>query len=170
MVIAMTRLERIVRHLFYPPWLARLRFPGHALDAIERAVHGAESRHRGEIRFAIEAGLTLPALLGGVSARQRAHEVFSLLRVWDTEENNGVLVYVLLADHDVEILADRGIGAHVAAEEWQRICHEMESAFRRGAFEEGAVAGIRALGEVLARHFPAGAGQRNELPNRPTLL
>lgn len=161
---------RLFRHLFYPPWLARLRFPRRALDAIERAVRETEALHRGEIRFAVEASLAVPALLRGVSARQRAAEVFSLLRVWDTEENCGVLIYVLLADRDVEILPDRGIRARVPAEEWQRICHGMESAFRRGAFEEGAVAGIRALAEVLARHFPAGLEHRNELPNRPTLL
>ncbi len=166
----MNGLGRILRHLFFPPWLARLRFPRPTLDAIERAVHAAESRHRGEIRFAVEASLTLRALLDATTPRRRAAEVFSLLRVWDTEENNGVLVYVLLADRDVEIIADRGIRARVPPEEWQRICHGMEAAFRRGAFEEGAVAGIAAIGEVLARHFPAGAGEKNELPNRPTLL
>jgi hypothetical protein len=166
----MNRPARILRHLFFPPWMVRLRFPRRTLDAIERAVHGAESRHRGEIRFAIEASLTLPALLSGMTPRHRAAEVFSLLRVWDTEENNGVLVYLLLADHDVEILVDRGIRARVAQEEWQQICHGMEAAFRRGAFGEGAISGIQAIGEVLARHFPAGAGEKNELPNRPTLL
>lgn len=170
MVSAMTKLRRILRHLFFPPWLARLRFPAPALDAIERAVHGAESLHRGEIRFAVEASLALPALVSGLGARQRAAQVFSLLRVWDTEENNGVLVYVLLADRDVEILADRGIRSRVSQEEWQRICHMMEAAFGRGAFTEGAVAGIHALGELLARHFPAGAEHKNELPNRPTIL
>lgn len=166
----MSNPGRIFRHLFFPPWVARLRFSRRTLDAIERAVHEVEALHRGEIRFAVEASLTLPALLGGTSARHRAAQVFSLLRVWDTEENCGVLVYVLLADHDVEILADRGIRARVSQDEWQRICHLMETAFRGGDFEEGAVAGIRALGEVLARHFPAGLEHKNELPNRPTIL
>jgi uncharacterized membrane protein len=161
---------RILRHLFFPPWAARLRFPGRTLDVVERAVHEAESLHRGEVRFAVEASLTLPALLAGLSARDRAAQVFSLLRVWDTEENTGVLIYLLLADHDVEIVVDRGINARVSPEEWQRICGLMEEAFRRGAFESGAVSGIRAVSELLARHFPAGREQVNELPNRPAML
>lgn len=166
----MLNLPRIVRHLFFPPWLVRLRFPARTLDAIERAVHESELLHAGEIRFAVEASLTLPALLQGRGARERTAEVFSLLRVWDTEQNSGVLIYLLLAEHDVEIVADRGLAAKVQPEEWQRICGAMEDSFRKGMFEAGAVEGIRAVGELLARHCPSGREQANELPNRPTVL
>jgi uncharacterized membrane protein len=161
---------RLLRHLFFFPWWVRARFSARTLDAIERVVRDTEALHRGEIRFAVEASLTLPALLRGVSARHRAAEVFSLLRVWDTAENSGVLIYLLLADHDVEIVADRGIGARVSAQEWQRICGMMEEAFHRGEFETGAVSGIRAIGELLARHFPASGEAVDELPNRPAIL
>jgi len=166
----MMQLIRFLRHLFFLPWWLRTRFPRRTLDAIERAVRESEASHRGEIRFAVEASLALPALLRGTGARDRAMEAFSLLRVWDTAENSGVLIYLLLADHDVEIVADRGISAKVPTEEWQRICGVMEAAFRRGEFEAGVVAGIRAVGELLARHFPAGAEARDELPNRPEIL
>jgi uncharacterized membrane protein len=161
---------RFLRHLFFFPWWVRARFPTRTLDAIERAVRDAEALHRGEIRFAVEGSLALPALLRAISARQRAAEVFSLLRVWDTAENSGVLIYLLLADRDVEIVADRGISARVAPEEWQRICGRMEEAFGRGEFESGAVNGIRAVGELLARHFPAGPSPVDELPDRPIIL
>jgi len=167
---AMIDLARIFRHLFFPPWLARLRFPGPTLDAIERAVHAAESLHTGEIRFAVEASLTLPALLKGTSARGRAAQVFSLLRVWDTEENSGALIYLLLADRDVEIVVDRGLAAKVQPQEWQHICKAMEESFRGGMLEAGSIEGIRAVGELLARHFPSEGKPTNELPNRPTIL
>lgn len=161
---------RILRHLFFPPWWLRVRFPRHALAAIERAVRESETRHAGQIQFAIEASLPLRALLAGVSPRARAEELFATLRVWDTAENNGVLIYLLLADRDVEIVADRGIAARVAPAEWEAICREMEQAFRRGEFEAGALAGVRAVGALLARHYPPHADQVNELPDRPTLL
>jgi uncharacterized membrane protein len=166
----MLNMTRLFRHLFFSPWLARLRFPGSSLNAIERAVHESESLHAGEIRFAVEASLTLPALLQGLGARERAAEVFSLLRVWDTEQNSGVLIYLLLAERDVEIVADRGLAAKVQPEEWRRICEVMEDSFRKGMFEAGAIEGVRAVGELLARHFPSGREQINELPNRPTVL
>jgi uncharacterized membrane protein len=140
------------------------------MKAIEEAVKSSELAHRGEIRFAAEAALDGAALLAGQSARERALEVFSLLRVWDTEENNGVLVYLLLADHDVEIVADRGLNGKVSAAEWEAICHRMEAAFRRRAFGEGVVAGVEEISLLLARHYPGRAGDRNELPDRPALL
>lgn len=166
----MLNLKRLFRHLFFPPWLARLRFPARSLNAIEGAVHASEALHTGEIRFAVEVSLTLPALLQGLSARERAAEVFSLLRVWDTEQNSGVLIYLLLAERDVEIVADRGLAAKVQPQEWQRICEAMEDLFRKGMFEAGALEGIRAVGELLARHFPAEREQIDELPNRPRML
>jgi uncharacterized membrane protein len=156
-------LKRIARHLFF--------FKGKLpMAAIERAIASSEAGHRGEIRFAAENALDGPALLAGQSARARALEIFSQLGVWDTEENNGVLIYLLLADHDIEIVADRGINAKVAPADWERICRDMEQALRRGAYEEGVVTGIKEVSALLARHYPPRPGDRNELPNEPVAL
>lgn len=161
---------RILRHLFTPPWRVRRAFPARSLRAIEAAIRSAERSHSGEIRFAVESALDLGPLWRGQSARSRALAVFSELRVWDTERNNGVLIYLLLADHDVEILADRGVAARVGPAEWERICREMEACFRAGRFEEGVIAGIRAVGSHLARHFHSVGGGDNELPDAPLVL
>jgi uncharacterized membrane protein len=108
-------------------------------------------------------------VLAKLPPRERALEVFGLLRVWDTEHNNGVLVYVLLADRDVEIVADRGIHRHVGEAAWQRVCETMEAAFRAGRYEQGALAGIEAISALLAGAFPRGGGA-DELPNRPVVI
>jgi uncharacterized membrane protein len=162
--------RRILRHLATSPLAARRAFPGHALAAIEAAIAEAERSHAGEIRFAVEGALELGALLRGQAPRERALAAFGSLGVWDTEHNNGVLIHVLLADRDVEIVADRGVSARVGTGELEAVCRVMESAFREGRFEEGAVQGVRALGELLARHFPRQAGERDELPDRPVIL
>lgn len=163
-------LGRILRHLFIAPWQVRLYFPATSLVAIDAEIARCEATHQGEIRFAVEAALDLGALLAGQSARERAIEVFSQLRVWDTERNNGVLIYILLADHDVEILADRGTYGKVGVAEWEGICRNMEQAFRDRRFEEGVIAGIRAVSAQLARHFPKEGPGQNELPNAPVVL
>ncbi len=163
-------MVRILRHLFMPPWLARRYFPRAAMARIERAISESEALHNGEIRFAVEAALDLPALLHGQNARQRAMEVFSQLRVWDTEHNSGVLIYLLLADRDVEIVADRGIHAKVGSAEWERICRQMEAAFRARRFEEGVMAGMREITALLVLHFPVRNENPNELPDRPVVL
>jgi len=147
----------------------RRAFPSGALDRIEQAIAAAESRHAGQLVLAVEPALPVGRVLAGLSPRERALEVFGLLRVWDTERNNGVLVYLLLADRDVEIVADRGIHRQVGDEAWQAICHTMEAAFRDGHYEEGALAGIEAISAALARAFPKGEGG-DELPNRPVLI
>ena len=166
------KLARAIRHLCSGSLLLRRRFDADALAAVEGAVRRAEAQHAGQIRFAVEAGLSLPALWRGQGPRERAIEVFSELRVWDTEYNNGVLIYVLLADRDVEIVADRGVaGGVVPASEWEACCRVMEAHFRAGAFTDGAVAGIEAVAAVLARHSPARRGVNvNELPDAPALL
>lgn len=165
-----TGFKRLLRHLMTGGFHVRRRFPPEAFERIEAAIREEEATHRGEICFALEAALPLGALLAGLGARARAIQVFSELRVWDTEENNGVLIYLLLADQDVEIVADRGIHRAAGAGAWEAICHEMEAAFREGRFEEGVVAGIRRVSELLRRHFPAEGGPRNELSDRPVVL
>lgn len=160
-------IARLFRHLFFTQHRLRQAFPDRTLDAIEQTVREAERRHLGEIRFAVESALEPGAIWHRESGKARAMEVFSQLHVWDTERNNGVLIYVLLADHDVEIIADRGIARHVAEHEWHNICQAMEKAFARNAFEEGSIAAIRAVSDLLARHFPAEGDNVDELPNRP---
>lgn len=140
------------------------------MTAVEQAIGKSEKLHRGEVRFAVEDSLDGMALFAGQSARERAIEVFSLLRVWDTEENNGVLIYLLLADHDIEIVADRGINAKVSADEWESICHAMEAALRRGELGAAVVAGVEEVSRLLARHYPPRPGDRNELADRPVRL
>lgn len=167
------QLLRLIKHLVAPPWLAHRAFTGVALQAIEDAVAAAEKRHCGELRFVVEAGLPLGDLLHDISARQRAVEVFSQLRIWDTEHNSGVLIYVQLIDRRVEIVADRGISARVDQGDWDAVSRSMEAAFREGAYERGAVAAIESIGRLLAAHFPAtptSAENPNELPDRPVLL
>jgi len=162
-------LGRTFRHLFTTIWSVRRAFPPSSLDAIARAIKDTEATHEGQIRFAVEHALDLSQLLSGRSARERALDVFSQLRVWDTQHNNGVLIYLLLADRDVEIVADRGAHAH-AGQEWEAICRRMEERFARGDYEAGVVEGVRAVGQHLQRHFPAQRGGRNELPDQPVVL
>lgn len=165
------RFVRALRHALAPHWRTRLLFPRRSLDAIEAAIAKAESSHAGQIRFAVETALGPLHLWHDASPRARAIEVYSALRVWDTERNNGVLIYVLVADRDVEIVADRGLRERVRDSEWEAICRLMESHFREGRYREGAVAGVEAVGALLSRHYPRGGGGReNELPDRPTLL
>ncbi|MBL6749839.1 MAG: TPM domain-containing protein [Nevskia sp.] len=164
-------LRRLWRHLVTGHLRVRRDFPAVVLERIEAAIKDCESRHAGEIRFAVEPALAPAQVCRGLAARQRALEVFSHLRVWDTEHNNGVLVYLLLADRAVEIVADRGAaGDRVAPAEWQAVCRAMEQHFRDGEFEQGAVAGIRGVAAVLARHPPGRRGTGNELPDKPVIL
>jgi len=164
-------MKRIIRHLAFFPAQLKRAFPSSSLAAIERSIRACEDSHQGEIRFVVEGALGLIPLLKGVSARERAIEVFSALRVWDTEHNNGVLIYLLLADRDVEIVADRGVHRLAGDEVWEGICREMESAFAEGHFEEGAIAGIQAIGRCLAAYYPVGGGAKpNELADRPLVL
>lgn len=163
-------MNRILRHLLMPPWRVRNVFPPVTLNVIEAAIAASEKTHAGQIRFVVEAALHPLALWRGQSARARALEIFSQLRIWDTEDNNGVLVYLLLADHDVEIVADRGIHTRVGDAEWEMICRGMEAAFRQGRFEAGVADGIRAIGAHLARYYPRAGDGGNELVDEPVLL
>ncbi len=163
-------LGRLLRHLFGEDWAARRAFPAAALERITAVIAEQEKRHSGELRFVVEGGLPPLRVLGRQSARARAVELFSQLRVWDTGHNSGVLIYLLLADRDVEILADRGIAAKVGQPQWEAICRGMEQRFARGEYEQGVIEGLRAVGDLLAQHFPASADNPNELPDRPVVI
>jgi uncharacterized membrane protein len=163
-------LSRFCRHVFATRAGTRRVFTPQALAEIEAAIKDVESRHSGEIRFVVETALDVNELLADIAPRARALEVFGHTRVWDTEANNGVLIYVLLADRDVEILADRGIASRVPPAEWETICREIEAHYRAGRFAQGSVAGVRSVGQLLARHFPNDRGDANELPDQPILL
>ena len=166
----MDRLKRVFRHVFAPS--SRRLFPVESLERITRAVVDGERRHLGGICFAVEAGLSARAVWAGVDARTRAHEVFSQLRVWDTGANNGVLLFLLLADHRIELVADRGYDGRVSDAQWRGVCAQMESRLRAGEAEAAVVAGIAALSDLVAMHYPrnADAGDANELPDDPHLL
>lgn len=161
---------RFIRHLFTPPILTRTRFGPEVAAGISAAIRAAEERSSGEVRFAIETGLGIPELWSGLTPRERALQVFSQLAVWNTELRNGVLIYVLVADRDVEIVADRGAAARVDPADWEGVSRLMEDHFRAGRFREGAIAGVEAVGKLLEQQFPAGTANRDELPNQPTLL
>jgi uncharacterized membrane protein YgcG len=162
-------IKRIIKHLLQTHWHLRRAFPAPALLAIEQAIKDSEKSHAGEIRFVVEGALHSAPLFKGQSARERALEVFSKLRVWDTQNNNGVLIYLLLADRDVEIVADRGIYWKTAVDEWEKICHTMEAAFKDGDYTDGVVLGIQAVTQQLRTHFPA-TSAANRLPDTPVML
>ena len=166
----MVNFRRWLKHVFMPPWVWRRAFPQTTLDAIEAAIRASETTHNGEIRFAIENTLAASQVWRGMTGRERAIKVFSNLRAWDTEHNSGVLVYLLLADHNIEIVADRGIDARVDAVAWESIAQTMEAAFRLGEFERGALAGIEQIGALLATHFPPEGRNPDELANRPVII
>jgi uncharacterized membrane protein len=147
-----------------------LSFPADVLTDIENAVKQSESQHSGELRFAIENSLAPGWVWHGMSARFRATQIFSNLRVWDTEENSGVLIYVELADHEVHILADRGINKRVSQTEWDTIAQMMQSEFSQGNFRQGSLQGIERITSLLASHFPAKPENANELQNRPVII
>jgi len=159
---------RLARHIFMPRRGLRRAFDESALVAIEQAIADSEKTHGGEIRVALEASLEPAELFSDLTPRQRALQAFAELGVWDTELNNGVLIYVLWADHDVEIVADRGFNGRVGAQQWSDVCQRMEQLFSQGAAARALVTGIQAAGALIAQHYPA--VDRNELPDRPVLL
>ena len=163
-------IQRILKHLLMTKWQVKRAFPRDALAAIGNAIKANETAHVGQIRFVVEGALHSAALFTGQSARERAIEVFSQLCVWDTEHNNGVLIYLLLADRAVEIIADRGVHVRVGAHDWETICRGMQAAFRQAKYREGVISGIEAVGQRLARHFPSRDPRRNELPDAPIVL
>lgn len=166
----MVNIKRWLIHSFMPPWRWRIAFPAAVLGDIEKAIKQSECRHRGELRFAVENALAPAWVWRGMSARQRATEVFSNLRVWDTEENSGVLIYLLLADREVHIVADRGIAKRVPQAEWDTIAQAMQKEFHRGDFRRGSLEGIECITKILATHFPSAAINPDELSNEPVIV
>jgi uncharacterized membrane protein len=168
---ALQRLLRMLRHLCCTRAGTHRLFSPQLLEQIERGCAAAEMRHAGEIRFAVETALPLAPLWHAVTPRERALALFAQLHMWDTEHNNGVLIYVLRADRAVEIIADRGINARVSPAEWQSVCREVQTHYRAGRFAEGSQAAIAGVAALLERHFPAlRTAPANELPNQPILL
>jgi uncharacterized membrane protein len=169
-MVIIVNFLRIFKHLFSTNWQIKAAFPQESLHAIEHQIKASEARHLGEIRFVIEAGLTGSPLFHDQSARHRAIDVFSQLRIWDTDLRNGVLIYLLLADHAVEIVADRGIHGKVGEQTWAKICRCIETEFRNQHYEQGTIDGIELVNEQLIKHFPAGTINRNELPDTVLIL
>jgi len=164
------KLARLIRHLATTRFSTRRRFPLPVRKAIEQAIGECEARHAGEIRFVVETAFDLPELWHDLAPRQRALRLFGQLGVWDTAHNNGVLIYLLMADRVVEIIADRGIAARVPQAEWGAVCRQMEHHFREGRFREGSIVGILGVGALLGRHFPGKGSGGQELPGQPVLL
>lgn len=163
-------ITRIFKHLFYPGWWLQRDFPPQDMVKIENAIKISEKKHSGEIRFAIEGSLPLKALWNNEPMHERSIEVFSLLRVWDTEDNNGVLIYLLLADKKVEITVDRSINKVAQQSDWNSICHLMESYFKQELYAQGVIQGIEEISKILEQYFPAHNEDKNELPNKPAIL
>jgi uncharacterized membrane protein len=163
-------IKRIGKHLLEHNWRAKRIFPPQALTTIEQAIKAGEATHSGQVRFVVEGALDGKPLFRDQPARERALDLFAQLRIWDTAHNNGVLIYLLLADRQVEIIADRGIDAKVGREGWEQICKVMESDFKAGNFAGGAVRGIEAVSKQLAAHFPKHGGGKNELPDAPVVM
>ncbi|MGZ3158881.1 MAG: TPM domain-containing protein [Burkholderiaceae bacterium] len=166
----MKKMTRLMRHLTTTRATGRHTFPAHTLKAIQTAIAQGEAQHRAEIRLIVEPALTLRDVMSDLAPRERARELFAHHRIWDTEENCGILIYINLADHKVEIIADRAVGRALPATDWQAVCQTMTQGFARGDFHDSAVAALSELNALLKTHFPANGLPLNELPNRPLVL
>ena len=160
--------HRLLAHALTTRRTVRRALPVASMDALEKAIGMAERGSSGQIRLVVEANWPL-VHVKHISPRARALEWFSQLRVWDTEHNNGVLVYLLFAERDVEIVADRGFNARVSAGQWESICRRMEARFVKGEFEAGLNEGFNLIGDLLREYFAADMGE-NEQPDRPVLV
>ncbi len=165
------KIKRLLRHRWFDEADTRRAIPPALVQQLARRVAASEKRHSGEIRICVEAGLPASYLWRGATARERAVMQFGKLRVWDTEQNNGVLIYLLLAEHAIEIVADRGLNRHVSAQDWQAVVQRMGRAFHEGRFEDGLTQALEEVSALLVQHFPLapGSGDANELPDAPVL-
>lgn len=166
----MNKLKRFWRHLTTTRASGRRAFPRKVLDDIQKTIAEGETLHRAEVRMIIEPALPLGDIFDGTHPRARARELFSDYRLWDTEENSGVLIYLDLADHQVEIVADRGVGRLVQADEWQAICETMVRELRRGAYRDGVIAALEQLNALLHLKLPANGERANQLSDKPIIL
>lgn len=164
------RCGRALKHWRGTPATARQAFPEATLKAIETAIAEGETEHRAEVRLIVEAALTPGMAYQGVSNRERARELFVQYGVWDTEDNVGVLIYINLAEHQVDIVADRHVGRRITPEQWQAICRTMTSGFATGNYHDSTVQALGELNSLLQHHFPATGERGNQLPNEPILI
>ena len=163
--------SRLFKHLLHFPWWVHKKFSPITLNKIEEAIKQSETQHHAEIRFAVESSLSFIELLQNNPCFDRGVEVFSELKIWDTEHNNGVLIYLLLADRKVEIIADRGLNKKITSEEWQSVCESMEHLFKQDEFETGVLLGIDEISKLLTQHYPAeNKDKLDELSNKPVIL
>jgi hypothetical protein len=164
--------QRLVKHCWHDAGDVGRAVPAEMLERLTRRVSASEQCHTGEIRICVEAGLPLSYLRRNASARERAVMLFGKLRVWDTAHNNGVLIYLLLADHAIELVADRGLNARVSPAEWQAMVAHLGTALQAGQYEEGLTTALEEVSAVLVQHFPLlpGRVRGNELPNTPVLV
>jgi uncharacterized membrane protein len=167
----LARVGRILRHRWRDESDTRRAIPPEVLQRLAERVAASEQRHGGEIRIYVEAGMPLSYLWRDATPRERAIAIFGKLRVWDTEQNNGVLIYLLLAEHAIEVVADRGLARHVPDTQWREIVAHMRDAFRAGRYEDGLAQAVDEVTALLVRHYPAapGAANANELPDAPVL-
>ena len=163
----MNKLLRILKHRWFDERDTKRALKPDVVQRLQQRVAASERAHSGEIRLCVEAGLPLSYLWRDLGARQRAVTLFGKLRVWDTEHNNGVLIYLLLAEHAIEIVADRGLARHVPQAQWDALIAAMRDAFRAGRFEDGLAQAVDAVDALLLQHYPLGAGEANpnELPD-----
>lgn len=166
----MKTFSRLIRHLRATTGDGQRAFPESTLKALEEAIAHGETRHRAEVRLVIEPSLSLQAVLNGMSPRERARQLFAQYGVWDTEENCGVLIYINLADHQVEIVADRGVGRVISPGDWEAICRTMTSGFARGEYCDSVLAALGELNALLQQHYPDDGSTHNQLSNKPVML
>jgi uncharacterized membrane protein len=167
----MKTLKRAWRHLTTTRVEGKRLFPPETLTTIQSMIAAGEATHRAEVRVIVEPSLTLNEVLSGMTSRQRASELFTLYRIWDTDENCGVLIYINLADHQVEIIADRGLTKRILPDDWQYICTTMTNGFAQDEYHDSVIAGLRQLNALLKRRFPdASSTQFDQLSDLPILL
>ena len=159
------RCQRALKHLTSTAAAGRRAFPAPSLKEIQEAIAQGELVHSAEVRLIVEVAHGIDAVFNDIGNRERALALFAQYGIWDTEENCGVLIYVNLAEHAVEIVADRNVGRRIKATEWQAICQTMTQGFGVGAFHESTLVALNALNELLRQHFPSTGARPNQLSN-----